>query len=215
MIFQRFSQNKYKRKRENRYHVTLKPLKAGRANGFGSSRSLNNWFCGLGKKNEFGPKLRETEMTFFSLDRVTQVSLAWTHQLARPIRSGASHLRPPKAFFTPHLLLLLRRRKHLPPPARLLRRRRGLILAFLRRAAGAPRSAAISTNHVRYGLNPEALPSPFFHPPGPSPSPLCSAANCFFAFVWLRWVAPEDYEQEQEMEVEALQAILMDDIKGS
>jgi len=28
-------------------------------------------------------------------------------------------------------------------------------------------------------------------------------------------VAPEDYEQEQEMEVEALQAILMDDIKGS
>jgi hypothetical protein len=28
-------------------------------------------------------------------------------------------------------------------------------------------------------------------------------------------VAREDYEQEQEMEVEALQAILMDDIKGS
>ena len=64
MIFQRFSQNKYKRKRENRCHVTLKPLKGGRANGFGSSRSLNNWFCGLGRKNEFGPKLREAEMTF-------------------------------------------------------------------------------------------------------------------------------------------------------
>ena len=63
MIFQRFSQNKYK-KRENRCYVTPKPLKGGRANGFGSSRSLNNRFCGLGRKNEFGPKLRETEMTF-------------------------------------------------------------------------------------------------------------------------------------------------------
>ena len=62
MIFQRFSQNKYKRKRENRCHVTLKPLKGGRANGFGSSRSLNN--RGLGRKNEFGPKLREAKMTF-------------------------------------------------------------------------------------------------------------------------------------------------------
>jgi hypothetical protein len=30
----------------------------------------------------------------------------------------------------------------------------------------------------------------------------------------LRWAAREDYEQEQDMEVEALQAILMDDIKG-
>ena len=64
MIFQRFNQNKYKRKRENRCHVTLKPLKGGRANGFGSSRSLNNRFCGLGRKNRFGPKLREAEMTF-------------------------------------------------------------------------------------------------------------------------------------------------------
>ena len=64
MIFQSFSQNKYKRKRENRCHVTLKPLKGGRANGFGSSRSLNNRFCGLGRKNEFGPKLREAERTF-------------------------------------------------------------------------------------------------------------------------------------------------------
>ena len=64
MTFQRFSQNKYKRKRENRCHVTLKPLKGGHTNGFRSSRSLNNWFCGLGRKNEFGPKLRETEMTF-------------------------------------------------------------------------------------------------------------------------------------------------------
>ena len=63
MIFQRFSQNKYKRKRENRCHVTLKPLKGGRVNGFGSSMSLNNRFCGLGRKNEFGPKLREAEMT--------------------------------------------------------------------------------------------------------------------------------------------------------
>ena len=68
MIFQRFNQNKYKRKRENHYHVTLKPLKVGRANGFGSSRSLNNRFCGLGSKNEFGPKLREAEMTFFFLE---------------------------------------------------------------------------------------------------------------------------------------------------
>ena len=65
MIFQRFSQNKYKRKRENRCHVTLKPLKGGRANGFGSLRSLNNWFCGIGRKNEFGPKLREAGRIFF------------------------------------------------------------------------------------------------------------------------------------------------------
>ena len=64
MTFQRFSQNKYKRKRENRCHVTLKPLKGGRANGFGSSRSLNNRFCGLGRKSEFGLKLREAERTF-------------------------------------------------------------------------------------------------------------------------------------------------------
>ena len=65
MIFQRFSQNKYKRKKENRCHVTLKPLKGGRANGFGSSKSLNNQFYGLGRKNKFGLKLRETKMTFF------------------------------------------------------------------------------------------------------------------------------------------------------
>ena len=65
MIFQRFNQNKYKRKKENRCHVILKPLKGGRANGFGGSRSLNNRFCGLWRKNEFGPKLREAEMTFF------------------------------------------------------------------------------------------------------------------------------------------------------
>ena len=64
MIFQRFSQNKYKRKRENRCHITLKPLKGGRANGFGSSRSLNNRFCGLRRKNKFGPKLREAKRTF-------------------------------------------------------------------------------------------------------------------------------------------------------
>src|SRR6185312_6559582 len=64
MIFQRFSQNKYKRKRENRCHVTLKPLKGGRTNDFGSSRSLNNRFCGLGRKNRFGPKLREAVRTF-------------------------------------------------------------------------------------------------------------------------------------------------------
>ena len=64
MIFQKFNQNKYKRERENRCHVTLKPLKGGRTNGFGSSRSLNNRFCCLGRKNGFGPKLRETEMTF-------------------------------------------------------------------------------------------------------------------------------------------------------
>ena len=63
MIFQRFSQNKYKKK-ENRCHVTLKPLKGGRTNGFGSSRSLNNRFCGLKSKSGFGPKLREAEMTF-------------------------------------------------------------------------------------------------------------------------------------------------------
>ena len=63
MIFQRFSQNKYKRKRENRCHVTLKPLKGGRTNSFGSSSSLNNRFCGLGRKNGFGPKLREAERT--------------------------------------------------------------------------------------------------------------------------------------------------------
>ena len=66
MIVQRFNQNKYKRKGENRSHVTLKPLKGGRANGFGSLRSLNNRFCGLGRKNEFDPKLREAERTFFS-----------------------------------------------------------------------------------------------------------------------------------------------------
>ena len=64
MIFQRFSQNKYKRKRKNCCHVTLKPLKGGRTNGLGSSRSLNNQFCGLLRKSGFGPKLRETEMTF-------------------------------------------------------------------------------------------------------------------------------------------------------
>ena len=55
MIFQRFNQNKYKRKRENRCHVALKPLKGGRANCFESSKSLNNQFCGLERKNEFGP----------------------------------------------------------------------------------------------------------------------------------------------------------------
>ena len=65
MIFQKFSQNKYKRKRENRCPVTLKLLKRGRANGFGSSRSLNNQFCGLERKNEFDPKLREAEIIFF------------------------------------------------------------------------------------------------------------------------------------------------------
>ena len=64
MIFQIFNQNKYKRKRETRCHVTLKPLKGDRANGFGSSRSLNNRFCGLERKNKFGPKLREAERTF-------------------------------------------------------------------------------------------------------------------------------------------------------
>ena len=63
MIFQKFNQNQYKRKRENRCHVTLKPLKGGRTNGFGSS-SLNNRFCGLGRKNGFDPKLREAEMIF-------------------------------------------------------------------------------------------------------------------------------------------------------
>jgi hypothetical protein len=65
MIFQIFSQNKYKRKRENRCHVTLKLLKGGHTNGFGSSKNLNNWFCDLGRKSGFGPKLREAEMTFF------------------------------------------------------------------------------------------------------------------------------------------------------
>jgi hypothetical protein len=72
-----------------------------------------------------------------------------------------------------------------PPPAthasaavrRLPRRRRGLILAFRRRVAGAPRSIATSTDHGWYGLNPEAPPSPFSHSASPSPSPLCSAAN--------------------------------------
>ena len=70
MIFQIFNQNKYKRKRENRCHVALKPLKGGRANGFGSSRSLNNRFCGLERKNEFGPKLREAERIFSAKKRL-------------------------------------------------------------------------------------------------------------------------------------------------
>ena len=67
MIFQRFSQNKYK-KRKNRCHVTLKPLKGGRTNGFESLRSLNNRFCDLGRKNGFGLKLREAKMTFSERD---------------------------------------------------------------------------------------------------------------------------------------------------
>ena len=67
MIFQRFNQNKYKRKRENRCYVTLKPLKGGHTNGFGSSRSLNNRFCDLRRKNKFGTKLREAERTLKSI----------------------------------------------------------------------------------------------------------------------------------------------------
>ena len=64
MIFQKFSQNKYKRKRENHCHVTLKPLKGGCANGFGSSRSLNNRFCGLERKKSFLPPQLGTESAF-------------------------------------------------------------------------------------------------------------------------------------------------------
>ena len=45
---------------------TLKPLKRGHTNDFGSSRSLNNWFCGLGRKSGFGLKLSEAGRTFFS-----------------------------------------------------------------------------------------------------------------------------------------------------
>ena len=81
MIFQRFNQNKYKRKRENRCHVTLKPLKGGRANGFGSLRSLNNRFCGLERKNEFGLKLREAEMTFF-LEKTSHALKKRRHEMA-------------------------------------------------------------------------------------------------------------------------------------
>ena len=69
MIFQRFNQNKYKRKK-NHCHVTLKPLKGGRANCFESSKSLNNQFCGLERKNEFGPKLREAERIFSAKKRL-------------------------------------------------------------------------------------------------------------------------------------------------
>ena len=64
MIFQKFSQNKYKRKRENRCHVTLKPLKRGRTNDFVSSR-----FCDLGRKNRFRSKMREAE-TIFRINRI-------------------------------------------------------------------------------------------------------------------------------------------------
>nr|CAB3477359.1 unnamed protein product [Digitaria exilis] len=68
----------------------------------------------------------------------------------------------------------------------------------------------------------DQIQKPTTPPPPPplwpfaSPAPrfaLLTAANRVFAFVSLRWAAREDYEQEQEMEVEALQAILMDDIK--
>jgi hypothetical protein len=88
---------------------------------------------------------------------------------------------------------------NLPP-----HRRRGLVLTFPVGSRSTASSVATGTDHGRYKSNPEA-PS-FFR--------FALAANRVFACVWLRWAAREDYEQEQEMEVEALQAILMDDIKG-
>ena len=65
MIFQIFNQNKYKRKRENRCPVTLKPLKGGRVNGFESSRSLNNQFCGLETKKRIRSKVEGGGKDFF------------------------------------------------------------------------------------------------------------------------------------------------------
>jgi len=88
---------------------------------------------------------------------------------------------------------------NLPP-----RRRRGPVLTFPVGSRSTASSVATSTDHGRYKPNPEA----------PSFLRFALAANRVFACVWLRWAAREDYEQEQEMEVEALQAILMDDIKG-
>ena len=64
MIFQKFSQNKYKIKRENHCHVTWNRSKEVARTVSEVLRSLNNRFCGLERKNEFGPKLREAERTF-------------------------------------------------------------------------------------------------------------------------------------------------------
>ncbi|CAD6238256.1 unnamed protein product [Miscanthus lutarioriparius] len=81
---------------------------------------------------------------------------------------------------------------------------RGPVLTFPVGSRSTASSVATSTDHGRYKPNPEA----------PSFLRFALAANRVFACVWLRWAAArEDYEQEQEMEVEALQAILMDDIK--
>ena len=44
MIFKVSVKINIKEKKENHSHVTLKPVKGGRANGFESSRSLNNGF---------------------------------------------------------------------------------------------------------------------------------------------------------------------------
>ena len=71
------------------HHVTLKPLKGGRANGFGSSRSLNNRFCGLGRKSGFGTKLRKPEMIFFKKKILQRINR---------IRAGAAYV-PGSAYF--------------------------------------------------------------------------------------------------------------------
>ena len=104
MIFQKFSQNKYKRKKENRCHITLKPLKGGRANGFKNSRSLNNRFYGLWRKSGFGPKLRESEKTFsFFEDRKLLVGQIYSSPHSARDSTGPTHINGPRS------ILLVRR----------------------------------------------------------------------------------------------------------
>ena len=68
MIFQIFSQNKYKRKKRK---IAAQTAQGGRVNGFGSSRRLVGRFHYTGRKNRFGLKLREAKKNSFLFDRAS------------------------------------------------------------------------------------------------------------------------------------------------
>jgi len=63
MIFQRFNQNKHKRKGEKPLPPQPKTAQGGFVNGFTSLRRLNRQFYCLVRKTRFGSKLRETTRT--------------------------------------------------------------------------------------------------------------------------------------------------------
>jgi len=65
MIFQRFNQNKNKRKIEKPLPPHPQTAQGGYVNGFVSMRRLNGRFCGPGSKIIFGSKLREEKKRLF------------------------------------------------------------------------------------------------------------------------------------------------------